>query len=77
MNISRRTLNTLLVGVPLAGTLPQALAQSRKDTVVLGMVLEPPGLDPTTAPAAAIGEIVHYNVLEGLTRINQEGAVIY
>jgi peptide/nickel transport system substrate-binding protein len=75
MNISRRTLNTLLVGVPLAGTLPQALAQSRKDTVVLGMVLEPPGLDPTTAPAAAIGEIVHYNVLEGLTRINQEGAV--
>jgi hypothetical protein len=56
---------------PAAGRhLPQALAQARKDTVVLGMVLEPPGLDPTTAPAAAIGEIVHYNVLEGLTRIN-------
>jgi peptide/nickel transport system substrate-binding protein len=29
------------------------------------MVLEPTGLDPTTAPAAAIGEVVHYNVLEG------------
>lgn len=36
--------------------------------VVLGMVLEPPGLDPTATPAAAIGAIVHYNVLEGLTR---------
>ena len=32
-----------------------AQAQARKDSVVLGMVLEPtPGLDPTTAPAAAI-----------------------
>jgi peptide/nickel transport system substrate-binding protein len=39
------------------------------------MVLEPPGLDPTTAPAAAIGEIVHYNVLEGLTKINVDGSV--
>jgi len=50
-------------------------AQSRKDTVVIGMTLEPPGLDPTVAPAAAIGEIVHYNVLEGLTRINVDGSV--
>jgi len=39
------------------------------------MVLEPPGLDPTTAPAAAIGEIVHYNILEGLTKINVDGTV--
>lgn len=50
-------------------------AQGRKDTVVIGMTLEPPGLDPTVAPAAAIGEIVHYNVLEGLTKINVDGSV--
>ena len=25
-----------------------------KDSVTIGMVLEPPGLDPTAAPAAAI-----------------------
>jgi peptide/nickel transport system substrate-binding protein len=54
---------------------PAAHAQGRKDSVVLGMVLEPPGLDPTTAPAAAIGEIVHYNVLEGLTKVNVDGSV--
>ncbi|MFO1218772.1 MAG: ABC transporter substrate-binding protein [Burkholderiaceae bacterium] len=54
---------------------PLAQAQGRKDSVTLGMVLEPPGLDPTTAPAAAIGEIVHYNVLEGLTKINVDGSV--
>jgi peptide/nickel transport system substrate-binding protein len=52
-----------------------ASAQSRKDSVVIGMTLEPPGLDPTTAPAAAIGEIVHYNILEGLTKVRMDGTV--
>ncbi len=47
----------------------------RRDAAVLGMILEPTSLDPTTAPAAAIGEIVHYNVLEGLTRINLDGKI--
>ena len=51
------------------------LALAAKDAVVLGMVLEPPGLDPTSAPSAAIGEIVHYNVLEGLTKIHVDGSV--
>ena len=61
----------------LATTLPQpAGAQARKDSVVLGMVLEPaPGLDPTMAPAAAIGEVVHLGVLEGLTKINMDGKI--
>ena len=76
MTVTRRTLNALLVGAPLAAALPAALAQSRKDSVVLAMVLEPTGLDPTVAPAAAIGEIVHYNVLEGLTKITMDGAVL-
>lgn len=53
-----------------------AHAQARKDSAVIGMVLEPvAGLDPTAAPAAAIGEVVHYNVLEGLTKINVDGSV--
>jgi peptide/nickel transport system substrate-binding protein len=73
--LRRRHFNQLLAAAPLAAALPEALAQSRRDAVVLGMVLEPPGLDPTIAPAAAIGEIVHYNVLEGLTKIEMDGAV--
>ena len=52
-----------------------AQAQTNKTRVTLAMVLEPPGMDPTIAPAAAIGEIVHYNVLEGLTKINADGSV--
>jgi peptide/nickel transport system substrate-binding protein len=61
-----------LAGLVMAGA---ATAQSNKTTVTLGMILEPPGMDPTVAPAAAIGEIVHYNVLEGLTKINVDGRV--
>ncbi len=80
MTLSRRTVNSMLAGVPLAAALlhspTQALAQPTKDSIVLAMVLEPtPGLDPTMAAAAAIGEIVHYNILEGLTRIAMDGAV--
>ena len=75
MKVSRRTLNTLIAGAPLAGAWTAAEAAVRKDSVVIGMVLEPPGLDPTTAPAAAIGEIVHYNIFEGLTRVGVDGAV--
>ncbi len=53
-----------------------ASAQGRRDSVVLGMVLEPaPGLDPTVASAAAIGQVVHYNILEGLTKIHMDGSV--
>ena len=61
----------VLAALPLSTS-----AQARKDSVVLGMVLEPPALDPTSAPAAAIGEIVHYNVLEGLTKINMDGSIV-
>ncbi|MEO6362599.1 MAG: ABC transporter substrate-binding protein, partial [Caldimonas sp.] len=67
-----------LTATLLGLALPQAaLAQAqRKDSVVLGMVLEPaPGLDPTVAPAAAIGEVVHLSVFEGLTKINMDGKI--
>src|SRR6478735_8403667 len=74
--LNRRTLLTTaaLATVPLA--LPQAaLAQGRRDAMVLGIALEPPGLDPTAGAASAIGEIVQYNILETLTKINADGSV--
>ncbi|VTU36448.1 ABC transporter substrate-binding protein [Variovorax sp. PBL-E5] len=74
--LKRRTLLTTaaLATVPLA--LPHAaLAQGRKDSIVIGMALEPPGLDPTAGAASAIAEIVQYNILETLTKINADGKV--
>ena len=74
LKLDRRHVNSLLAALPFA-TLP-AWAQRRKDTLVLAMVLEPPSLDPTTGASAAIGEIVHYNLFEGLTKIAMDGSVV-
>ncbi len=66
----------IVCAVALTAVALAAGAQGRKDSVVLAMTLEPaPGLDPTTAAAAAIGEVVHYNVLEGLTKVERDGKV--
>ncbi|MFZ2649712.1 MAG: ABC transporter substrate-binding protein [Burkholderiaceae bacterium] len=71
-----KTTTRLMAALVLAALPFAATAQTRKDSAVLAMVLEPsPGLDPTMAPAAAIGQIVHYNILEGLTKINMDGSV--
>ncbi|HYJ98560.1 MAG TPA: ABC transporter substrate-binding protein, partial [Burkholderiaceae bacterium] len=74
MTLHRRaTLAAFALATALAA--PLALAQGKKDSATIGMVLEPPGLDPTIAPSAAIGQIVHYNIFEGLTKINADGAI--
>ena len=58
-----------------SATIVAAPAWAAKDTLVLGMRLEPPGLDPTTGAAAAIAQITLYNVFEGLTRIDENAQV--
>jgi peptide/nickel transport system substrate-binding protein len=50
-------------------------AMAAKTTLTMGMVLEPPHLDPTAGAAAAIDEVVYANVFEGLTRIDRNGEV--
>ena len=74
--IRRRTLISSSLGLPLAaGLLPGLAAAARKDSLVLAMTLEPPGLDPTAGAAAAIGEVVLYNVLETLTKIRPDSSI--
>ena len=72
-----RTTLTWLVAITLCmslATQPTA-AQPQKDGLVLGMTLEPPGLDPTAGAASAIAEVVLYNVFETLTKINSDSRV--
>lgn len=74
--IDRRTLLSSAAAVALPAVLPlTAQAQGRKDSIVLAMALEPPGLDPTAGAASAIAEITHYNIFETLTKINSDGTV--
>ena len=46
-----------------------------KDSITIGMVLEPPGLDPTAGAASAIAEVTQYNIFEGLTKINEDFSI--
>jgi len=69
----RKALVALAMTVLLATA---AGAQATKDTLRIGMGLEPPGLDPTAEAAAAVDEVVYANLFEGLTRIDETGAVL-
>ena len=50
------------------------MAQAKTD-IIVGMQLEPPHLDPTSAAAGAIDEVLYANVFEGLTRFGPDGSV--
>ena len=63
------------LAISLWGMPGAAQAQARKDSAVLAMALEPPGLDPTTGAASAIAEVVLYNIFETLTKIKSDGNV--
>ncbi|HEY8575883.1 MAG TPA: ABC transporter substrate-binding protein [Devosia sp.] len=62
----------------LALALSTALASAawaQPTEVRIGVALEPPTLDPTAGAAEAIDIVVYQNVFEGLTRIDETGAV--
>ena len=64
-----------LAAATIAAPVP-ALAQPKKDTAVLAMTLEPPGLDPTAGAASAIAEITLYNIYETLTKITSDSRTV-
>ncbi|HVW92346.1 MAG TPA: ABC transporter substrate-binding protein [Devosia sp.] len=71
----RKSLIALGLAMLAAGTaFSPAFADPRTD-VNVGLVLEPPILDPTAGAAAAIKEVTYANIFEGLTRIDQNGQV--
>lgn len=77
--LKRRTVLTHSASLAAAVSVPllaseSALAKAR-DAIVIGMQLEPPGLDPTAGAASAIGEITLYNIYETLTKINGDGKI--
>ena len=75
IQLATGAMTLLLAGAPLHFVLSENVNAAMKNSVTLGMSLEPPHLDPTAGAAAAIDEIVYANVFEGLTRIDHNGAV--
>lgn len=74
--MASRTECALAFVAALAAGVALPAAAAPPDTITLGMVLEPPNLDPTSGAAAAVDEIVYANVFEGLTRMAADGSVI-
>jgi peptide/nickel transport system substrate-binding protein len=72
---SMKTARTILAAAAFA-LLGTTAAMSARTDLVLGIILEPPHLDPTAGAAAAIDEVVYANVFEGLTRIGASGEVL-
>ncbi|MFK7869447.1 MAG: ABC transporter substrate-binding protein [Roseobacter sp.] len=66
-------LTSALGSLFLAASLQAALAQT---DITVGLQLEPPHLDPTSAAAGAIDQVLYANVFEGLTRFTADGAVV-
>jgi peptide/nickel transport system substrate-binding protein len=56
----------------LLGAAGPALA---KDSLTLGLQLEPPNLDPTSGAAVATDDVVYANIFEGLVRLDPAGTV--
>ena len=53
-----------------------ATMPSSRGTLTIAVPDEPPGLDPTISPAAAIARIVYNNLLEGLVKLNMQGEIV-
>ncbi|MHA6642057.1 ABC transporter substrate-binding protein [Mesorhizobium sp. A623] len=65
-----------VLAASVLGLISSSPAMAARTDLVLGVVLEPPHLDPTAGAAAAIDEVLYANVFEGLTRIGQNGEVL-
>ncbi len=64
----------LVLGSVAAGGAALAQGQDRTDLVV-GMAVEPPNLDPTTAAPVAIREVTWANLYEGLVKLDRNGEI--
>ena len=67
-----RELTLALLGAAWFAASPVHAAQR----MIIGTQLEPPVLDPTANPAAAISEILYGNVYEGLVQFAADGSVL-
>ena len=78
MSWHRWMAGVLIAGLTIAtwsAAIPAAIP-TPGGTLTIAVPDEPPGLDPTASPAAAIARIVYNNLLEGLVRVNMQGEVV-
>lgn len=72
----RNTCLNLITASALALTASFGTAWAADTDITVGLQLEPPHLDPTSAAAGAIDQVLYANVFEGLTRFMADGSVV-
>jgi len=55
---------------------PIGFARAAKNSLTVGLVVEPEGLDPTIAAPTTIREVTWLNIYEGLVRLDENGHVL-
>ncbi len=65
-----------MVSAAAALVLAAGAAQAQRTDITVGMQLEPPHLDPTSAAAGAIDQVTYANIFEGLTRFASDGSIV-
>src|SRR5690554_119732 len=68
--VVRAAVRTGLVAAAMLAMVGAVQAQTK---VSIGLVQEPPGLDPTVRTAAVINYVSMMNIFEGLTKLNEDG----
>jgi len=81
MRICRQMGAVLIIfSLALGGIFSSGAAAQQKPVpggaLTIALAAEPSGLDPTTNPSAAIKRVVHYNLLEGLLKVDRNGRVV-
>ncbi len=56
-------------------TIAASPATAGKTSAVIGMSIEPAGLDPTVAAPVAIGQVTWQNIYQGLVRLDRSGKI--
>ena len=67
-------MKSFAIGAAFAVAAGAALAQ--ESDVMIALQLEPPHLDPTSAAAGAIDQVLYSNVFEGLTKFGPSGEIL-
>jgi peptide/nickel transport system substrate-binding protein len=70
----RKALTVLSLALAMSAAFTGAVL-AQQTQVRIAVALEPPTLDPTANAAEAVDIVVYQNVFEGLTRIDENGAV--
>lgn len=74
VSTSRAWVRSAALGLVMAVSAVGA-AEAAKTSLVLGMNIEPAGLDPTVAAPVAIGQVTWQNIYEGLVTIDRDGKI--